>query len=117
MLPGMSQERRRHVRVKPTADAPARAFTPAEGLLREALDIVDLSVGGVGLSAAGPLAGAGVEQRLDLGLDLGRWGQHHLAGIVRWASPAIVGVEFVDPLPDTAHALSRYVSELLARGS
>jgi c-di-GMP-binding flagellar brake protein YcgR len=113
----MSQERRRHVRVKPTADAPARAVTPAEGLVREVVDVIDISVGGLALSAGGPLARARVEQRLDFSLDLGRWGAHRLAAVVRWASPNIVGVEFADVSADAAQALSRYVSELLARGS
>jgi c-di-GMP-binding flagellar brake protein YcgR len=111
------QERRRHVRVKPTVDAPAQATMATGEKLREVVDIFDISVAGAGLAAMGKLVHAKVGDRMAMHLSLGAWGEHAIDVVVRWISPTVIGVELVDAPPDTARALQRYVSELLARGA
>jgi hypothetical protein len=107
-------ERRRHVRLKPTAELPARATLDVSGLLKEALDVVDISAGGVALVKPpnGVTSGARIELRLALGAD----GEHAFGGVVRWVSADAFGIEFVEPAPPAEQALRRYVGELLERG-
>ncbi|MDB4946084.1 MAG: hypothetical protein JWP97_5618 [Labilithrix sp.] len=110
-----SSDRRRHVRVKPTADLPARVALASGGLLREALDVLDLSVGGFALSS--PLvSGKAPGERFKLQLALGAGVEHTVEVVVRWASPEGAGVELVEPTPAVAQELQRYIGELLERG-
>lgn len=108
-------ERRRHVRLKPSAEVPARVALLGDGLLREALDIVDISVGGMALSSSA-LRGSKPGARMKLQISLGTTGEHAIEVVARWTSADVVGVELVDPPPAAAQAISRYVSELLERG-
>ena len=116
MLSPMDRERRRHVRLKPIPELPARAIVAVDGLVREAIDIIDVSVSGLALRSGGGLAGAKQGQRLKLTLDLSAWGEHQVDVDVRWTSPAAVGVELADPSPAASQAVNRYVAELLERG-
>ena len=54
-------ERRRHVRLKPSADVPARVALVGDGLMREMIDVVDISVGGMALTAVVLSGAVGVE--------------------------------------------------------
>src|SRR5262245_31472631 len=110
------QERRRHVRIKPAPDLPARVVVDG-GLVREVADVVDVSVGGLALAADGPLARSETGAEVRLRVDLGSFGEHAVLGRVRWRSPATVGVELVEPDVATTLAIGRYVAELLARGA
>jgi hypothetical protein len=56
-------------------------------------------------------------QEIHLAIALAHWPEHKVKVVVRWASPSVVGVEILEPSPEATKALSRYVSELLARGA
>jgi len=110
-----SSERRRHVRVKPTPDLPVRVALASDGLLREALDVMDLSVSGLALSAPA-LASTKPGDRLRLHLTLGTSAEHAIEVVTRWTSRDGAGVELVEPKAGTAQELGRYIAELLERG-
>lgn len=110
-----SSERRRHVRVKPSSDLPARVALASDGLLREGLDVVDLSVGGLALSSPA-LASTKPGDRFRIHLTLGTGAEHVIDVVTRWTSKDGAGVELVDPPASTAQELSRYIGELLERG-
>ena len=110
-----TNERRRHVRLKPTPELPIHVALASDGLLREALDVVDLSVSGLALSSAA-LAGSGAGDRLQLHITLGTAAEHVVTATVRWTSGDSVGVELVDPPARTAQELGRYIADLLERG-
>jgi len=108
-------ERRRHVRLKPTPELPARVALVGDGLLRESLDLIDISVGGLLLSSSA-LTTVVPGQRMKLLLTLGVRDEYAIEVVARWTSGESVGAELVDPAPSTAQAVSRYISELLERG-
>ena len=112
MSPG--NERRRHVRLKPSVDVPVRVALLGDGLLREALDVVDISVGGMALTST-VLRGSQVGAQLKLQISLGKE-DHAIEVVTRWTAANVIGVELVDPAGVAAQALSRYVAELLERG-
>lgn len=109
----MTQERRRHVRTKPTSALPARAVRALDTLLQESVEIVDISVGGMALASVN----ADVGTKMRLTLTLAGQGEHVVDVIVRWASRDSIGVELVDPPAPTTQALQRYMAELLERGA
>ena len=109
----MTQERRRHVRTKPTPALPARAVRALAALLQEAVEIVDIRVGGMALASVN----AEVGSTMKLTLTLAGQGEHVIDAVVRWASRDSIGVELVDPPAPTTQALQRYVAELLERGA
>lgn len=109
----MTQERRRHVRTKPTPALPARAVRALDALMQESVEIVDISVGGMALASVN--AEPGVKMRLTL--SLAGHGEHVVDTEVRWASRDSIGVAFVDPPASASHAIQRYVAELLERGA
>src|SRR5436305_489048 len=104
-------ERRRHVRLKPSAEVPARVALVGDGLMREMVDVVDISVGGMALTAA-VLSGATPGKRMKLFVALGNDEEHAIEVVTRWTAGAVIGVEVVDPSPRAAQAISRYVAEL-----
>lgn len=110
-------ERRRHVRLKPTPDLPVYVALAGDGLLRESLDVIDLSVGGLALSSSPALAGTQPGQRLKLHLTLGKSAEHAVEVVARWTSSVGVGVELVDPPAKMAQELTKYIAELLERGA
>jgi hypothetical protein len=109
-------ERRRHVRVKPTADLPARVALGVESLVRETAEVHDVSVGGLALGSK-QLASSPPGAKVLLELMLGTYGDHRVDVEIRWTAGDLVGVELVAPKADAAQAISRYVSELLERGN
>lgn len=108
-------ERRRHVRVKPTADLPIRVAIGVESLVRETAEVHDVSVGGLALGSK-QLATKPVGARITLEVMLGTYGDHRVEVQTRWSAGDLVGVELVDPSGEGAHAIRRYVAELLERG-
>ena len=66
----VANERRRHVRLKPTPELPVVVALASGGLVRETIDVIDLSVGGLALSSP-MLANAKPGDRLRLFLTLG----------------------------------------------
>lgn len=111
-----SNERRRHVRLKPTPELPIHVALAGDGLLREALDVIDLSVSGLALSSAA-LGKSKPGDKLRLHISLGATPEHVVDATIRWASAETVGVELVDPPAKTAQDLGKYIAELLERGS
>ena len=109
----MTQERRRHVRTKPTQALPARAIRSIDALVQESLEIIDISVGGMALAGVHADGGA----KMTLKLSLAGQGDHVVDAEVRWASRDAVGVAFVEPATEAAQAVRRYVAELLERGA
>lgn len=109
----MTQERRRHVRTKPTPALPARAVRPIDGLVQESLEIIDISIGGMALASVNTEPGT----RMKVTLSLAGHGEHVIDTEVRWTSRDSVGVAFVDVPPQAAQAIQRYVAELLERGA
>jgi hypothetical protein len=109
-------DRRRHVRLKPSAEVPARAALLGEGPMREALDVVDISVGGMALSSPA-LKGSKEGTRMKLVLTLGATDDLAVEVVTRWTVSETVGVELVDPAPAATQAIGKYVAELLERGS
>ena len=110
-----SNERRRHVRLKPTPELPIHVALASDGLLREALDVIDLSVGGLALSSA-VLAKSKPGEKLRLHITVGTTPEHVVEATVRWTSADGAGVELVDPPARTAQELGKYIAELLERG-
>jgi len=110
-----SNERRRHVRLKPTPELPIHVALATDSLMREALDVIDLSVSGLALSSAA-LASSKPGDRLLLHITLGSTPVHVAEATVRWTSAVGAGVELVNPSARTAQELARYIAELLERG-
>ncbi len=114
MSPGA--ERRRHVRLKPSVDVPARVALLGDGLVHEALDIVDISVGGMAL-ASPVLRETQPGARMKLQITLGARDEHAIEVVARWTKADTVGVELVDAPASATQALGKYVAELLERGA
>lgn len=112
----MSAERRRHVRVKPLAELPARAALPSSGLVREGVEVHDVSAGGL-LLGSRAVASTPVGDTIALELDIGTYGLHVVKIVVRWSKGEMVGVEIADPESEGAQAVRKYVAELLERGA
>ena len=108
-------ERRRHVRLKPSIEVPARVALLGDGLMREVLDIVDISIGGMALTSPALLS-TKPGTRMKLQVTLGERDEHAIEVVTRWASSETIGVELVDAPPSATQALNRYVAELLERG-
>lgn len=108
-------DRRRHVRLKPSVEVPVRVALLGDGPMREALDVLDISVGGMSL-ASPALKDKQAGNRMKLVVTLGPRDEHALEVVTRWVSAESVGVEIVDPVPAATQALGKYVAELLERG-
>ena len=111
----VGNERRRHVRLKPSVELPVRVVLLGDSPVRETLDVNDLSVGGLALSSPA-LKKAVPGERLKLLITLGRQDEYAVDVVTRWTSENAVGVELVDAPVATAQALGRFLAELLERG-
>lgn len=117
MLPS---ERRRHLRIQPSADLPARVSLLRDGAAVESFDAHDVSLGGLALFTAGSLRTAQPGAELALRIDLGRYGSHDVRAVVRHRSLSemgITGIELLEPGSEVTTALRRYVAELMERGA
>lgn len=108
-------ERRRHVRVKPTAELPARVALGVDSVLREIVEVHDVSVGGL-LLGSKQLAAMASGSRVTVEVMLGPFGDHRVEVEIRWAKAEAVGVQLVDPASEAAQAIRKYVAEHLERG-
>lgn len=108
-------ERRRHVRVKPTPELEARAVLLGDGLIRESLDVVDLSVSGLSVSSPA-LRGTPPGQRMKLELKLAGKDVLVVDVVARWGAGESIGVELAEPPPETSRVIGRFIAELLERG-
>lgn len=117
-------ERRRHVRAKPTPDLPSHVLFQQSPVITEALDVIDISVSGVAIVQGSMMKTApALDSTMSLKLVLGSarpQGEDTATlpfeGRVRWVAKGMIGLELVNPPADTAKAIQRYVSELLERG-
>lgn len=111
-----SDERRRHVRIRPLPELPVTLARIAdEG--EEVLEVFDVSIGGLGLVTRGSVADMSRGQRLDLRIDLGRYGTFAIVANVRHVGEALTGCELDDLPPGYVPAIGRYIAELLERGA
>lgn len=87
-----------------------------DGLVHEALVVIDVSVSGIALATSpGVRLRAGDQAKLRLSLD--HYGEHLVDIVARWTSGDAVGVEIIEPTPEAKKAVNRYVAELLERGA
>ena len=107
-------ERRRHVRAKPVPELPAHVLYEVMPTITEALDVVDISVGGLAIVQAMKVDASTTMMKLRLVLPDAT---HVIEGKVRWVAKGMVGLELIDPPQETTKAIQRYVGELLERGS
>jgi hypothetical protein len=107
------EERRRHVRAKPTPELPAHVLQEIAPAITEALDVLDISVSGLALvqGMKAPVPSSTAKVRLVL-----RDATHPFVATIRWVANGIIGIELVDPPDDVARAIRAYVAELLERG-
>lgn len=84
--------------------------------MREALDVVDISIGGMALTSPA-LKDSKAGARLKLVVTLGVLEDQALDVVTRWAAGETIGVEIVDAAPTATQAIGKYVAELLERGS
>lgn len=111
-----SDERRRHVRIRPLPELPAKLVrTDLEA--EEVLEVFDLSIGGLGLVTRGSIAEMSRGQRLDVRIDLGRYGTFPLVANVRYVGEALTGCELDELPPGYVAAVGRFIAELLERGA
>lgn len=108
-------ERRRHVRLKPIAELPARAVLVSSGPLHETLDVLDISVGGMAL-ARPPAGTPKVGDNAKLRLRLGHNDEQLVDVLVRWVSADAFGVELASPTEEVEKSIRTYTSDLLERG-
>lgn len=83
--------------------------------MREALDVVDISVGGMAL-ASPALRDQKAGSRMKIVLTLGARDDHAIDVVTRWTAADRIGVEIVDAPPAATQAIGKYVAELLERG-
>lgn len=102
--------------MKPIPDCPAAAALGGER--PQTLTISDVGIGGIAFETDASLRDVRVAQRLELRLSLAHYGEHSVAGEVRYVNDeGLTGVQFVDLSPEATKAIRRYVAELLERGA
>jgi hypothetical protein len=107
-------ERRRHVRAKPTPDLPAHVVAEVSPVINETLDVVDISVGGLAFMQGMKKEPVGTSVKLRLVLS---GTPHTVQGVVRWVAKGMLGVELINQSDDTAREIRRFIGELLERGA
>lgn len=110
-----SDERRRHVRIRPLPELPilvSQSHDPAD-----AFAVYDVSIGGLGLVTTDKLRGRGRDEELSVTIDVGRYGRFDARIRVRYVGVTLAGTEIVEPAPALTTALGRYLAELLERGA
>ena len=111
-----SWDRRRHVRVRPAADYDVRVEV-VEGAVFSRVEVVDLSLGGLGILIEPPVDNYQLGALLELRIATPVAEPVRVAAVVRHRARGVCGVEF-QRLADVAlGALERVVAELLERGN
>src|SRR3954452_17328516 len=98
-------ERRRHVRVKPTPELPVHVLAQVSSTITEPLDVVDISVGGLALIQGMKKETVGSKVNLRIVFPEAT---HPVDALVRWVAKGMVGVELVDPPEPTAKAIRQF---------
>lgn len=110
-----SDERRRHVRIRPLPELPARVRrTDGAGM---ELELFDVSIGGLGFVTERGFVDSRRDERIPIRLELGRYGVYDVVAVVRHVGPSTTGTEIDAPTPALTTALGRYIAELLERGA
>jgi c-di-GMP-binding flagellar brake protein YcgR len=114
--PPASRERRRHVRVQPTLELPATVM-PTSNQIGLVLQVLDISLGGVGLWVQRGSIEGGAGAILRLSLELAGT-TLDVEAVVRHVSGdgTIYGTEFGELTAEARSAVNRYVTELTERG-
>jgi c-di-GMP-binding flagellar brake protein YcgR len=114
----VGQERRQHVRVRPTADYEIRAEVLA-GEITDSMLVVDLSMGGIKLILSPTIEAVPVGDELRLRLKGPRDPMCELRAQLRYRSVMLgtCGLQFVDLDEAALRMLRHAVGDLLERGS
>lgn len=112
---GQVWERRRHVRVRPAADYDVIAEV-CDGAVFTRVQIVDLSLGGVGLLMEAPVDEFEIGQAFELRVNTPEADSVRVRVVVRHQARGVCGAQFQEPDEAASSALERAVSELLERG-
>lgn len=109
-------DRRRHVRVRPAVDYDVRVEV-VEGAVFSRVEVVDISLGGLGILIEPPVDNYQLGALLELRVATPAAEPVRVAAVVRHRARGVCGVEF-QRLSDVAlAALESVVSELLERGN
>jgi c-di-GMP-binding flagellar brake protein YcgR len=111
-----SWDRRRHVRVRPAADYDVRVEL-VEGAVFSRVDVVDLSLGGVGVLIEPPVDTYQLGAALELRVGTPEAQPVRVQAIVRHRARGVCGMEFQNLDEAALAALRRVVAELLERGN
>jgi hypothetical protein len=111
-----SWDRRRHVRVRPLADYDVRVEV-VDGAVFSRVEVVDMSLGGLGILIEPPVDSYQPGAVVDLRLGTPEAEPVRVKAIVRHCARGVCGVEFQALAEPATAALRRAVSELLERGN
>jgi len=103
--------------MQPIPELPATAELLGADGVREKLQVIDMSVGGLALARELVARTLEIGSNLALRLTLDHYGVHEVRATVRWTAATQIGVEYVQPPPAAFTAIQRYVAELLERGA
>lgn len=111
-----SWDRRRHVRVRPAADYDV-GVELIEGAVYSRVQVVDLSLGGVGILIEPPVDGYALGSSLELRIATPEAEPVRVSAVVRHRARGVCGAEFQGLSEEALAALRRAVAELLERGN
>ena len=109
-------DRRRHVRVRPAVDYDVTVEV-IEGAVYSRVQVVDLSLGGVGMLIEPPVDRYPVNEALELRIGTPEAESVRVTALVRHRARGVCGAEFRGLSEDALAALRRAVAELLERGN
>jgi hypothetical protein len=111
-----SWDRRRHVRVRPAADYDVRVEL-VDGAVFSRVEVVDLSLGGLGILIEPPIDTRELGAALELRVGTPEAEPVRVKAVVRHRARGVCGVEFQNLDEAALAALRRAVAELLERGN
>ena len=112
---GETWDRRRHVRVRPSADYDIQAAV-CEGTVFTTVQIVDLSLGGIGLLLEPPIDSVAMGGSFELKISTPESSPVRARVVVRHQARGVCGAQFETLSEKASLAIGRAVSELLERG-
>lgn len=111
-----SWDRRRHVRVRPAADYDV-IVEVSEGPVFTRCQVVDLSLGGIGLLMEPPVDSFEPGTSFELRVTTPEAAPLRVTALVKHRARGVCGAEFRESSDEFSAALRRAVSELLERGN
>jgi hypothetical protein len=109
-------DRRKHVRVRPAGDYDV-SVEIVDGAVFSRVQVVDLSLGGVGILIEPPVDRYGLNEALELRISTPEAEPVRVSALVRHRARGICGAEFQGLSEKALAALRRAVAELLERGN